>query len=254
MTTQYAPLEPHAAETSAAPYPVHVDARLDDHLSRGLWLIKWILALPHILVLIVLWAGYLVASLIAWLSILIVGSYPRWAFTYTTGVLRWGWRVQYYACNVLGTDRYPPFTLADVPDYPARLTIDYPEHPSRGLALFQWWLLPIPHFLILCVIVGTSSGYHRGANTFTSPGLLGLLTLVAGFALLFTGVYPKELWRFVMGLNRWVLRVVAYTSLMTDRYPPFRLDQGGTEPDTVTAVVPSPETRYGDEVPPTPQR
>lgn len=223
--------DPPAPPSTA--YPLQLDATLDEPLSRWLWLVKWLLLIPHYLVLVVLYAGYLVVTVIAFVSILVTGRYPRWAFDYTSGVLRWSWRVQYYGYTALATDRYPPFTLADVPDYPARLTIAYPEHPSRGKALVQWWLLPIPHFLVLAILIGSQSstgdgGWEQGTSV---PGLIGLLAFFAGIALLFTASYPRGLWRFVVGLNRWVFRVIAYASLLTDRYPPFRLDQGGRERD-----------------------
>ena len=99
----------------------------------------------------------------------------------------------------------------------------------------KWWLLAIPHYLLLAIFLGGGWGggwdvdkdEWRGGG---SPGLIFLLVLFAGIALLFTTRYPRGIFDFVMGLNRWVLRVVPYAALMTDVYPPFRLDQGGEEP------------------------
>jgi hypothetical protein len=147
-------------------------------------------------------------------------------------VLRWTWRVGFYSYDALGTDRYPPFTLADVPDYPARLDVVYPESLSRGLALVKWWLLALPHYLIVGVFAGgiwTAWTSHE-EWAWGGGGLIVLLTVIAGFVLLFTGRYPRSIYDFVLGMNRWVFRVCAYAGLMTDVYPPFRLDQGGSEP------------------------
>jgi Domain of unknown function (DUF4389) len=77
-------------------------------------------------------------------------------------------------------------------------------------------------------------------------GLIGLLVCIAGVVLLFTGRYPKAIFDFVMGMNRWVYRVAAYAALMTDRYPPFRLDMGGKES--------APDTAAADAISPTPRR
>lgn len=226
-------------------YPLHLTAEpVPDRPSRGLWLVKWILVIPHVIVLGLLWAAFVVLSVVALVAILVSGHYPRTIFDFNVGVLRWSWRVAYYSYGALGTDRYPPFTLADVPDYPARLDVDYPEHLSRGLVLVKWWLLAIPHYLIVAVL--TSNGLRRVSETvppgwswestdgtqwaWQGGGLIALLALVAGLALLFTGRYPQGLYDLLVGLNRWVLRVAAYAGLMTDTYPPFRLEQGGREP------------------------
>jgi hypothetical protein len=170
-------------------YPVKVEGRLDARLSRWLWLVKWLLAIPHVVVLVFLWIAFVVLTIVAFFAILFTGRYPRGIFDFNVGVLRWAWRVGYYAFDAAGTDRYPPFALRET-DYPAKLEVEYP-------ALF------------------------------------------AVVALLFTGRYPRGIFDLVVGLNRWVLRVAAYAALMTDRYPPFRLDLGAEEAGTVT-VEPTP--------------
>ncbi|MEU9860163.1 DUF4389 domain-containing protein [Streptomyces sp. NPDC047971] len=212
-------------DTSRSSYPpVVVTARLDSPLSRWLWLVKWLLVIPHWIVLIFLWIAFLVVTVIAFFAILFTERYPRPLFDFNVGVLRWAWRVSYYSYSALGTDRYPPFSLGPEPDYPARLDIAYPERLSRGLVLVKWWLLAIPHYLVIAVFAGGMRA------SWWSGGLITLLTLFAAIALAFTGRYPRDLFVLVVGLNRWVFRVAAYAGLMTDAYPPFRLDQGGEEP------------------------
>jgi hypothetical protein len=229
-------------------YPLRVEGELDDQLSRWLWLVKWVLVIPHFVVLVFLWIAFVVLSVVAFFAILFTGSYPRAIFAFNVGVLRWSWRVGFYSYSALGTDRYPPFTLADVPDYPARLDVEYPQALSRGLVLVKWWLLALPHYLIVGVFAGGAWGGINAANdhwTWSSGGgLTGLLVCIAGVVLLFTGRYPKSIYDFVMGMNRWVWRVGAYAALMTDAYPPFRLDMGGSEPVPGTSpagtVAPTP--------------
>jgi uncharacterized protein DUF4389 len=222
----------------AIPYPVRLTGELSPQLSRGLWLIKWLLALPHVVVLFFLWIAFVVVAIIAFFAILFTGRYPRALFDFNLGVLRWTWRVGFYSYSALGTDRYPPFTLDDVPDYPARLEIAYPESLSRGLVLVKWWLLAIPHYLVIAAFVGGASAGTDSHRMWSAGGLVALLVLFAGVALLFKNRYPKPLYDFVLGMNRWVFRVIAYAFLMTDAYPPFRLDMGGHEPPAADSVPP----------------
>jgi hypothetical protein len=230
-----APMTPGTAGRDRE-HPVVVRAYLDEPLSRWLWLVKWILLIPHYIVLVFLWIAFVLVTVVAFFAVLFTGRYPRPLFEFNLGVLRWYWRVEYYGYGALGTDRYPPFTLAPVADYPAMVDVAYPERLSRGLVLVKWWLLAIPHYLILALIAGgatyTVTQASNGEWTVSAPGagLIALCVLFAAIALLFTARYPHGLYGLVLGLDRWVLRVVAYVALMTDRYPPFRLDQGGEEP------------------------
>ncbi|WP_019875261.1 DUF4389 domain-containing protein [Sporichthya polymorpha] len=227
---------------TARPYPVRVSGRRDPELSRWLWLVKWAAALPHFVILAFLWLAFVVLTAVAGVAILLTGRYPAAIFDFNVGVLRWTWRVQHYSYGALGTDRYPPFTLADVPDYPARLEIDRPERLSRGLVLVKWWLLAIPHYVIVALFVGGFGPLFDGDGSFPwiFTGLVGVLVLAAGVVLLFTGRYPEPLYDLAVGMDRWALRVAAYAGLMTDAYPPFRLDTGGADPGTVEVDTPAP--------------
>jgi hypothetical protein len=223
---------------TATPYPLRLTGELAPRLSRGLWLVKWLLAIPHFIALFFLWIAFAVVSVIAFFAILFTARYPRGLFDFNVGVLRWSWRVGFYSYSALGTDQYPPFTLKDDPEYPARLEVEYPASLSRGLVLVKWWLLALPHYLVVAVFAGGAWAAWTGAGPewmFSSGGLVGLLVVFAGVVLLFTGRYPSSLYDFVLGMNRWVYRVGAYAALMTDSYPPFRLDMGGNEPPIGTA-------------------
>ncbi|MCU0267615.1 MAG: DUF4389 domain-containing protein [Acidimicrobiales bacterium] len=232
-----APTEP--AGGSAAT-PVRLTGTLDPGLGRWLWLVKWLLAIPHYVVLAFLWLAFSVLTLLAFFAIAFTGRYPRAIFDFDVAVLRWTWRVLFYSFGANGTDRYPPFTLGAAPDYPATLDVAYPDRLSRGLVLVKWWLLAIPHYVVVGILLGgTRTGFSESGEAVDVPytGLLPWLVLVGVVTLLFAGRYPRGLFGLIIGLNRWVFRVLAYVALMTDRYPPFRLDQGEHEPARDAALA-----------------
>ncbi|WP_345514437.1 DUF4389 domain-containing protein [Phytohabitans houttuyneae] len=216
-------------------YPVRLDGHLDAGLSRWLWLVKWLLVLPHLFVLALLWLAFVPLTIVAGVAILFTARYPRAIFDFNVGVLRWTWRVCYYGYSALATDRYPPFSLASDPAYPADLTVAYPQRLSPGLVLVKWWLLAIPHYIVVALFTGGWAGgwgWQQDQWRVAAGGLVGVLVVVAAVVLLFSGRYPQPIFDFVMGMNRWCYRVFAYAALMRDEYPPFRLDGGGTDPGT----------------------
>ncbi len=198
-------------------YPVSVRGELTQPPGRGWWLIKWLLAIPHFIILAFLGIAFIIVSIIAFFAILFTEKYPRGLFDFNVGVLRWGWRVGFYAWQPLGTDKYPPFTLQSVDSYPADLQVEYPERLSRGLVLVKWWLLAIPHY----IVVGVFTGGGGGANA----GLATILAVFGAVACLFTGKYPNDIFNVVVGMNRWTFRAWASAGLMTDKYPPFRFSE-----------------------------
>lgn len=116
------------------------------------------------------------------------------------------------------------------PAYPVRVDGALDRHLSRWLWLVKWFLA-IPHYLVVGLFVGgTYAVWHIGG------GLIGILVLVAAVVVAVTGSYPEPVFDFVLGMNRWVLRVTAYAALMTDRYPPFRLDLGGADPGSTLSL------------------
>jgi hypothetical protein len=222
--------------TTDKTYPVNIRGELSSPPQRGWWLIKWLLGIPHYIILGFLMIAFVFVAFIAFWAILFTGKYPKGLFKFNTGVLRWWWRVSFYSYGALATDKYPPFSLDPDPNYPADLEIPYPEKLSKGLVLVKWWLLAIPHYIIVSVFTSgpawqtqgwdytvNNQVHHMGGWQASCGGLIFIVAIFAGVFVLFTGRYPKDLFKLAMGFNRWAIRVGAYASLMTDAYPPFRL-------------------------------
>jgi urea transporter len=195
----------NAIDTMGVPqYPVRFDVEYPEQLNRWLPLIKWLLVIPHLLIL---WALGAVASIIifiAFFAILFTRKFPQGLFEFVANFFRWSLNV--YVYSSLMRDEYPPFSW-EPGQYPqVKFEVDYPQELNRWLPLIKW-LLIIPHFLVL-VVLGIAAA---------------VVWIIAFFAILFTRRYPRGMFDFVAGVWRWTYRVYAYYYLMRDEYPPFSL-------------------------------
>jgi hypothetical protein len=193
-------------QSSAGPpapiYPAGLEVSYPSELNRWLPLVKWLLVIPHFIVLFFLAIGAFFVGIFAFFAVLFTGRWPRGAFDYLVGTLRWAYRVvAYYHLMV---DPYPPFSMADEPDYPVRLNIEYPEQMARWRPLVQW-LLAWPYLVVAGVLYW----------------LTGLLTILAFFTILFTRQIPRGIFELMVPGLRWSLRGNAYAYFLTTRYPPF---------------------------------
>jgi hypothetical protein len=196
----------NAIEEPAGPpspdYPVRLEIDYTPELNRWLPLVKWLLVIPHFIVLFFVGIAAFFVVIFAFFAVLLTGRWPRGAFDFLVGALRWSYRVvAYYHLMV---DAYPPFSLADDRDYPVRLNVDYPERIARWRPLVQW-LLAIPYLFVAAVLYW----------------LTGILSIIAFFTILFTKQIPRGLFDLMVPGLRWNARGGAYAYFMTDRYPPF---------------------------------
>lgn len=208
------------SETSTT-YPVSVSIDYPDrNLNRLTTFFRIFLAIPIFIIISLLTSGnyggtaegsesyqYAAAGMVFLplvLMILFRHKYPKWWFDWNVALTKFSARVSAYFC--LLTDEYP----STDEEQSVHIEIPYPDAKnelSAGLPLVKW-LLAIPHYIILCFLVIAAT----------------VCIVIAWFAILFTGRYPRGLFDFVVGVYRWCLRVSAYAFLLTtDRYPPFAL-------------------------------
>lgn len=201
------PPPPTPGSPPSGAYPVRVEAERQAEYNRLLPLVKWLLAFPHYIVLVLLAIGLLFAVIISAFAVLFTRTYPQGLFDYIVGVFRWGWRVTSYV--YLLNDRYPPFSLQPDPAYPASLEVPYPDQGIDRWRPFVHWLLVIPYAIV------------AGVLTY----LAAVVAFIGVFVILFTKDLPEGMFKLILIPYRWQLRALSYGHFLIDRYPPFEWEE-----------------------------
>jgi len=193
-----------ATQVAATPasYPLRFDVQYPQQLSRGLIFVKWLLAVPHLLILNALGNLQGIIILIAFFAILFTRKFPPGLFDLYVRASRWAANVIAYAGFF--RDEYPPFGWEAGQYPPVTYEVEYPPQLSRWMILVKW-LLAFPHYIVLAVLFFVSV----------------FVWIIAWFAILFTGRFPRGLFDFLVGVLRWGYRVQIYVVLLRDEYPPF---------------------------------
>jgi hypothetical protein len=198
-------------------YPVNISFDRQAPINRlwgipfiGAW-VRWIVLIPHFLVLVLVVLVAAIMMLFSWLPVLILGRFPGWGYRWIGGLMGWSTRVQAYY-QLLGA-QYPPFSLQPE-GYPISVRFDEGVRINRlwGIPLLGWIvraILLIPHYIVL-FLIGI---------------VVGILQIFTWVPVLFLGRQSDLIYTVVGGFMRWWFRVLSYQLLMVDRYPPFSLGE-----------------------------
>jgi hypothetical protein len=196
-------MEAASTPAEAQGYPARLDIEYQEPLNRWLPLVKWLLALPHYILLVILYFAAWFVLIAAFFAVLFTRRYPPALFQFLVSVMRWHERVTAY--TYLMVDQYPPFKLEPDPSYPVTLEVDYPENGVDRWRPLVAWLFAIPYLFVAGIL----------------SYIAQILVFFAFFAILFTRRFPRGMFDIVVVSQRWLTRGYAYAAFMTTRYPPF---------------------------------
>ena len=184
------------------PYSVNLVCDRPETLSRWLWLFKWILLIPHFIILYFIGWVSIPLLFLNWIIVVILGVRPRPFFDFFVGLFRWQTRVNSYLVHL--TDSYPPFSMQSASNYPVKVDVEYTRKANRVTSFFRLLML-IPHWILF---------YPLSLLVFGAIIFHVLYVIVMGKP-------HAEVFNLIVSLSRWFTRVNMYFSLATDRYPPI---------------------------------
>ena len=206
-----------ATDQSRPPHPVAFDVEYPQRVSRLTTFFRLFMAIPQFIVIYLLLMAMGLITILAWFAILFTGRYPKSFFEFSSGVMRW--QANVWAYVALLRDEYPPFSL-EPGEYPVALDIPLAERQSRFrlfIRVFAIW----PNQVVLQLVM-----YGWFFTTFLSWWMI-----------LFTGRYPRGLFRFSVGVLRWQQRQLAYLYLLRDEYPPYSVNANARPGNEVVSLV-----------------
>jgi hypothetical protein len=193
----------------AIAYPLNLEVTSPAQVARWRPLLNWLLVIPPAVLLWIYTIGLEILAILSWFVILFTGRLPATWGDYMVKVFRYQWRIAAYLYG--WTEVYPGFAVpsgyADPGDYPAVLQ-SVPATDRNRLTVLLRLIWVIPAYVVV-YFVGIAAS---------------VVLLLAWFIVLFTGRWPEGMREFCIGYFRWNTRVQAYIFLLTDEYPPFRLE------------------------------
>lgn len=205
-------------------YPISYEADFNPEPNRWTTFFRLILAIPWLIVATFWGLLFYVTHFLAWLLVTILGRYPQWLYDFNAGVVRFTVRLS--AWLYLQTDQWPPFGLSDDPSYPIRVNVAPPASRQSRLKAFFRILLALPVIFVL--------SYGTAYITLLA-GLVAWLTIV------FRGYLPEWINDMLTGLHSFQARVLGYTAILTDDYPPIGLERAKGIPAAAPAPPAQPQ-------------
>lgn len=188
-----------------ATYPIGLEVAPAAPQGRLGIFFRLLIAIPALIIASLIGDVAQILGFIAWLIILVTGKLPGGIANFIGGAVRWQMRV--YAYVFLLTDKYPPFSLDDAPDYPVHVSIEPQLDGRNRLTVFFRFIMIIPSAIVLYIVLAVAS----------------ILLFFGWLVAVFTGSVPGGIHNFVAGALRWWVRLTGYMYLLTDQYPPFSL-------------------------------